>query len=265
VSGDFLKTIADYKLESINAKKAYYENLKKNMKPRLANRRYELFKKAISKPGQINLIAEIKKASPSAGLIREDFEVSKIAKIYTQNKAAAISVLTEDKYFLGKFTYLQRVVDEFHVPTMMKDFIIHEYQIFEGAFYGASAVLLIVDMLSDSQLKELMDLSHTLGMDCLVEVQNEKDIERALDAECEIIGINNRNLRTMTVDMDNCVRLIKEIPQGRIIVAESGLKTHEDIIKVKEAGAHAVLIGETFMRSNDIGAKIKEIMGYDQN
>ncbi len=265
MSGDFLKVIADYKMDLIKAKSAYYENLKKNMKPRLANRRYEIFKKAISRPGQINLIAEIKKASPSAGLLREDFEVGKIAKIYVDNKAAAISVLTEDKYFLGKFAYLQRVADEFGVPAMMKDFVIHEYQVYEGVFHGASAVLLIVDMLSDNQLKDLMHLAHDLGLDCLVEAQNEKEIERALDADCEIIGINNRNLRTLQVDMDNCVKLIKEIPKDRIIVAESGLKTHDDIKKVKEAGAHAVLIGETFMRANDIGAKIKEIMRYDQN
>ena len=250
----------DYKLEIIKAKKAYYENLKKNMK-RATYSRYEIFKKAISRPGQANLIAEIKKASPSAGLIREDFEISKIAKIYVEHKAAAISVLTEDKCFLGKFSYLERVNDEFRVPTLMKDFIIHEFQIFEGAFYRASAVLLIVDMLEDGQLRDLIAVAHSLGLDCLVEAQNEKEVERALDADAEIIGINNRNLRTLTVDMDNCLRLIKEIPKGKIIVAESGLKTRDDVQQVHQAGAHAVLIGETFMRSADIGSKIKEIMG----
>ena len=261
MSGDFLKTIADYKLEIIKAKAAYYENLKKNMKPRTANRRYEVFKKAISRPGQINLIAEIKKASPSAGLIREDFDVSKIAKVYVDHKAVAISVLTEDKYFLGKFAYLKKVSDEFNLPTLMKDFIIHEYQIYEGAYYGASAVLLIVAMLSDSQLKELMEAAYLFGLDCLVEVHNEAEVERAVEAEAEIIGVNNRNLKTLQVDINNCKRIIACIPAGKIIVAESGLKTRDDIRQVQEAGAHAVLIGETFMRAGDIGAKIQEIMG----
>ncbi len=261
MSGDFLKTIADYKLELIKSKEAYYENLKKNTKPKTAHRRYEVFKKAISRPGQINLIAEIKKASPSAGLIREDFDVARIAKTYVEHKAAAISVLTEDKYFLGKFAYLKRVNDEFNVPTLMKDFIIHEYQIYEGAFYGASAVLLIVAMLSDSQLKEFMEVAYSFGLDCLVEVHDEAEIERALEADAEIIGVNNRNLKTLKVDMGNCQKMIACIPKGKIIVAESGLKTQDDIKRVKEAGAHAVLIGETFMRADDIGAKIKEIMG----
>ncbi len=259
MSGDFLKTIRDYKLELIESKKAYYENLKKNMR-RATYSRYEVFKRAIARPGQINLIAEIKKASPSAGLIREDFDIAKIAKVYVENKAAAISVLTEDKYFLGRFAYLEKVSDEFRLPTLMKDFIIHEFQIFEGAFYGASAILLIVDMLEDSQMKDLMDVAHSLGMDCLVEAHNEKEVERALDVDAEIIGINNRDLRTLEVNVDNCLRMMKEIPQGKIMVAESGLKTREDIQRVRQAGAHAVLIGETFMRSADIGAKMKEIM-----
>jgi indole-3-glycerol phosphate synthase len=261
VADDFLKTIAAYKLDVLKAKSAYYENLKKNTKPVTPNRRYEVFKKAVSKPGQINLIAEIKKASPSAGLIRDDFNVSQIAKVYVENNAAAISVLTEDKYFLGGFSYLKKVNDEFNLPTLMKDFIIHEHQIYEGAFYGASAVLLIVAMLSHSQLLELMEVAHMFGLDCLIEVHNEHEIERALAADAEIIGVNNRDLTTLQVDMANCERMIRHIPEGKIIVAESGLKTKDDIKHVKELGAHAVLIGEAFMRARNIGDKIKEVMG----
>lgn len=256
---DFLKTIAQHKMDSIKSKVAYYQNLKKNMQPN-GNRRYEVFKKAISKPGQINLIAEIKKASPSAGLIREDFDVNAIAKIYVEHKAAAISVLTEEKYFLGRFSYLKKVSDEFNLPTLMKDFIIHEFQIYEGAYYGASAVLLIVAMLSDQQIRELMDVASSFGLDCLVEAHDEKDIERAIEADAEIIGVNNRNLKTLEVDINNCLRMIKHITPGKVIVAESGLKSREDVRRVQEAGAHAVLIGETFMRSSNIGEKIKEIM-----
>jgi indole-3-glycerol phosphate synthase len=170
-------------------------------------------------------------------------------------------VLTEDKYFLGRFSYLKRVSDEFGVPTLMKDFIIHEYQIYEGAYYGASAILLIVAMLSDNQMKDLMAVAYSFGLDCLVEVHDEAEIERAVDADAEIIGVNNRNLKTLEVDMNNCLRMMKQIPAGKIIVAESGLKTKDDIKRVQEAGAHAVLIGETFMRAQNIGEKIKEVMG----
>jgi indole-3-glycerol phosphate synthase len=259
VSVDFLKTIAQHKLEVLAAKGPYYRNLIRNRKP-AGQQRQGVFKKAISRPGQINLIAEIKKASPSAGLIREDFDVAKIAGIYIQNNAVAISVLTEDKYFLGNFDYLAQVSEKCNVPVLMKDFIIHENQIYEGLFYGASAVLLIVAMLSDDQLKELIQVSHRLGLDCLVEAQDEVEVKRALSAGAQIIGINNRNLQNLKVDLNNCLSLIPLVPKGIVIVAESGLKTHEDIRRVQEAGAHAVLIGEVFMRSPDIGAKIKEVM-----
>jgi len=256
---DFLREIIEYKLLTLSARKAYYQNLIKNMKP-TGQKRYKVFHKAISRPGEINLIAEIKKASPSAGLIREDFNAVKIAETYVKNGAAAISVLTEDKFFLGKFAYLAKVSDNSKLPVLMKDFIIHEFQIYEGLFYGASAVLLIVAMLSDYQLKELMQIAHRLGLDCLVEVHDDVELKRAVKAGAEIIGINNRNLQTLKVDLNNCLKLIPKVPKGIVIVAESGLKTHEDIQRVKNAGAHAVLIGETFMRSPDIASKMKEIM-----
>lgn len=260
MSADFLKTIAQHKLELLAAKKSYYINLVKNMKPK-GVRRYEVFKKAVSRPGQINLIAEVKKASPSAGLIREDFNAKKIAQIYIKNKAAALSVLTEEKYFLGKFLYLADISENCQVPILMKDFIVHEHQIYEGLFYGASAVLLIVAMLSDAQLKDLMQVAHHLGLDCLIETHDQEEIDRAVKAGAEIIGVNNRNLKSLKVDLNNCLSLIPKIPKGKIIVAESGLKSHEDVLKVQEAGAQAVLIGETFMRSPDIALKMKEIMG----
>ncbi|MDE1920344.1 MAG: indole-3-glycerol phosphate synthase TrpC [Candidatus Omnitrophica bacterium] len=251
--------MARHKLEALEAKKAYYDNLIKNMKP-LEGERYKIFKKAISKPGGINLIAEIKKASPSAGLIREDFDAPKIARIYVENNVAAISVLTEDKYFLGKFSYLSQVARHAPVPVLMKDFIVHEYQIYEGLFYGASAALLIVAMLTNSQLRSLMQAAHHLGLDCLVEVHDEIEMERALACGAEIIGINNRSLQTLNVDLNNCLKIIPLIPKGIVIVAESGLKTYSDVVQVSKAGAHAVLIGEAFMRSADIGAKIREVM-----
>ncbi len=256
---DFLKKIYKEKSDLLKSKSVYYANLKKNMAPS-GIKAYEVFKKAIAKKGQINLIAEVKKASPSKGLIREDFDALKIAKIYADHKVAAISVLTEENYFLGKSAYLRKISDEFNVPTLMKDFIIHEYQIFEGAFCGASAVLLIVAMLEDNQLKDLMAAAKSLGLDCLIEVHDEREIERAVKANAQIIGVNNRNLHTLEVDIKNCLRMIPYIPATTLIVAESGLQTHEDILRVQQAGANAVLIGETFMSANNIGAKIKEVM-----
>ncbi len=256
---NFLETIAKEKKAALKPKTAYYENLKKNMRPKGQNR-YHLFKDAISQKGGINLIAEVKKASPSAGLIREDFNAMQIAKIYVKEGAAAISVLTEEKYFLGKPAYLRRISEDLSVPTLMKDFIVHEYQIYEGAFCGASAVLLIVAMHAKKELKELMACAYRLGLDCLVEVHDEKELDGAINAGAEIIGVNNRDLRSLAVDIKNCLRLIPRIPSSKVIVAESGIRTHEDVKRVRDAGAHAVLIGETFMRSDDIGAKIRGVM-----
>lgn len=259
VSG-FLEKILEYKRQLLIEKHSYYENLKKNIDT-ATHARYEIFKKAVSRPGSINLIAEVKKASPSRGVIREDFDALKIAKIYVKNHAAAISVLTEDKYFLGKPSYLRDISDEVNVPTLMKDFIIHEHQVYEGFVCGASAILLIVALLSDQQIEHLMSTAHRLGMDCLVEVHNEEELKRAINLDVEIIGINNRNLITLAVDKETCIRLVGQIPPGKIIVAESGLDSREDIIRLKKMGVHAVLIGETFMKSQDIGVKIQEIMG----
>ena len=259
MSADFLAKIATEKRQALKTRAAYYENLKKNLGPG-SHRRYQIFKQAISRPGKVNLIAEVKKASPSAGLIREDFDAVRIAKIYAQHKAAAISVLTEEKYFLGKPAYLKNIGRETGLPTLMKDFIVHEYQIYEGAFCGASAVLLIAAMLSDTQIKDFTAVAHGLGMDCLTEAHNEADMDRAIKTGAEIIGINNRDLQSLEVDVHHCLRLIPRVPPGKVIVAESGLQSHEDVQRVQEAGAHAVLIGEVFMRAADMGATIKEIM-----
>ena len=257
---DFLEKIIVYKRGLLKDKEAFYENLKKNV-DKAEHNRYHIFQKAIAKPGRMNLIAEIKKASPSKGVIREDFDALKIAKIYKAGGADAISVLTEDKYFLGKPAYLRDVGDAVNLPTLMKDFIIHEHQIYEGFSCGASAVLLIVAILTDEEIKRFTKTAHDLGMDCLVEVHNEEELKRALGVGAEIIGINNRDLHSFVVDKKTSERLVAKIPKGRTIVAESGLDSHEDIKRLKGLGVHAGLIGETFMRAADISEKIKEIMG----
>ncbi|OGX08718.1 MAG: hypothetical protein A2Z88_01865 [Omnitrophica WOR_2 bacterium GWA2_47_8] len=256
---DFLEKILKEKREYIQQKQPYYNSIRKKVADEKFTR-YNLFKNAISKPGQINLIAEIKKASPSRGLIRDTFDVSSIADIYVKNGAAAISILTEEKYFLGKPPYVQRVSEHFSVPVLTKDFILEEGQIFETFAFGTSAVLLIVAILTDEQLKHLLRVAADLDLDCLVEVHDEKELERALKAGANIIGINNRNLHTFEVDLKVSERLIPKIPKGKVIVVESGFTAHEEVVRMKEIGSHAVLIGETFMKAPDIGQKIQEVM-----
>ncbi len=260
---DFLAKIVDYKRGLLKTKKAFFAGLKKKLEGEEFTR-YRLFKKMISRPGQINLIAEIKKASPSAGLLRRSFDLTGIARIYEQSGAAAFSVLTEDKFFLGKPIFVRKVTDDYNLPVLTKDFIIDEGQIYETFYYGSSAVLLIVAILTDAQLKHLMAVASRLDLDCLVEVHDEAELERALKLKADIIGINNRNLKTLKVSLATCEKLIPQIPKGKTIVAESGIKTHQEIQQLAELGAQAVLIGESFLRAPDIGKKVKDVM-YGQS
>ena len=259
MSADFLEKVLAHKRKLNEGKKEYYAEMKRKLS-RESLTCYHIFKEGISKPGQINLIAEIKKASPSRGLICEDFEVLKIAKIYVENGAAAISILTEEKYFLGKPMYITKVSEHYSVPLLTKDFIIDEGQIYETVVCGSSAVLLIMAILEDKQVKHLMEVAHQFDLDCLVEVHNEEELKRALKCEAEIIGVNNRDLRTFKIDMQTCERLIPKIPKGKVVVAESGIDSHEQVKALQEMGSHAVLIGETFMKAHSIGKKMKEIM-----
>lgn len=253
-----LEDILGHKRIQIETKRGFYASLK----PKLDNTRYvryRMFYRMISRPGHLNFIAEIKKASPSVGLIREDFDLLGIARTFVAHKVAAISILTEDKYFLGSPHFIKLVSDQFNVPILMKDFIIDEGQIYEARFNGASAVLLIVSILDDVRLKAFMKAAESLQMDALVEVHNEEELERALVAGAEIIGINNRDLLTLDLDIHTYQRLLPRIPPGKVIVGESGFKTNQDILRLKSLGAHAVLIGETLMRETDIGKKIEEL------
>lgn len=257
---DFLDDIIAYKKQLLKDKKGYFDILRRNAEPTRLNR-YRVFKQEISKPGRLNLIAEIKKASPSQGLIRDDFDVHKIAKVYVDNGADAISVLTEDRFFLGKPAYLRAVRQHFDVPLLTKDFIIDEVQIYQAYNNGAAAILLIVAILDDAALSRLLAAAARLDLDCLVEVHDAEELDRALAAGAEIIGINNRNLHTFVVDLKVGLDLAPRVPADKVLVIESGIRTADDIARIKGAGAHAVLIGETFMRAEDIGAKMKEIMG----
>jgi indole-3-glycerol phosphate synthase len=220
------------------------------------------FKKNVSRPHHINLIAEIKKASPSKGILRGDFNPVKIAITYQANGASAISILTDERFFEGKLEYLVKVRSNVSIPILRKDFFIDEYQIYETVAAGADAILLICDILSMAELARFYNIATELGLDCLVEVHNEEDVEKALAIDAAIIGINNRDLHTFKVDLSVTQRLIRMVPQNKVIVSESGIKCYEDIMFLKSLGVNAVLIGEAFMESDDITAKMREIMRY---
>jgi indole-3-glycerol phosphate synthase len=220
------------------------------------------FKKNIARPHQINVIAEIKKASPSKGILRGDFNPAKIAVTYQANGACAISVLTDERFFEGRLDHIRKVKENISLPVLRKDFIIDEYQVYESVAAGADAILLIAEILSTNEISALYNTANSLGLDVLIEVHNEEDMEKALSTGGPIIGINNRDLHTFKVDLNVTKRLIRLIPQNRVKVSESGIKSHEDLMFLKSLGVNAVLIGEAFMEADDIAGKMREIIRY---
>lgn len=218
------------------------------------------FYQALKKEG-MSYICEVKKASPSKGLIAPAFPYLEIAKEYQEAGAAAISCLTEPFYFQGSDRYLQEITAAVDIPVLRKDFTVDEYMIFQAAAYGAAAVLLICAILNDEQLKEYRELAEELGMDALVEAHDEEEAERALKSGARIIGVNNRDLKTFQVDMQNSILLRKLAPENVVFVSESGIKTSDDIRKLYDNQVDAVLIGETLMRSQDKKAALEELNG----
>ena len=216
------------------------------------------FENALKTPG-ISFICECKKASPSKGIIVEDFPYIQIAKEYESAGADCISVLTEPKWFLGSDTYLKKIADAVSIPCIRKDFIVDEYMIYEAKLLGAQAVLLICSILTTKQIKEYIAICDSLGISALVEVHDENEVKMAIDAGARIIGVNNRNLRDFSIDSDNCRRLRKLVPKDILFVAESGVKTPQDIQSLSETSVDAVLIGETLMRAEDKKAKLDEL------
>ena len=217
------------------------------------------FKAALRGRG-IKLIAEVKKTSPSRGVLVVDFDPTALALTYMRCGAAAISVLTEATHFQGSPEHLEKIREKVGLPLLRKDFIFDEYQIYESAAIGADAILLIASILSASKLKTLLDLSHRIGLACLVEAHDEKDMAKALKSGAEIIGINNRDLKTFKTDIETTHKLRELVPAGKIVVSESGIRTAEDIKKLKAFGVNAVLIGEALLTAPDIPAAIKGMM-----
>ena len=218
------------------------------------------FEQALKKEG-ISFICECKKASPSKGLIAPDFPYLEIAKAYETAGADAISVLTEPKWFLGSDQYLREIAAEVSIPCLRKDFTVDPYMIYEAKVLGASAVLLICSILSEEQLKEYREIADTLGLSALVEAHDEEEIRMALRSGARIIGVNNRNLKDFSVDTENSRRLREMVPSDVLFVSESGVRTPEDVAKLREIGVDAVLIGETLMRAEDKKAKLAELRG----
>ena len=226
------------------------------------------FEKAIAfhegGPDRIRIIAEIKRASPSKGIIREYFVPGEIARGYIEGGAAAISVITEEKFFKGKLEYLTALRGNVRLPLLRKDFIVDDYQVYESRVSGADALLLIVAALSKDELKRLLELTYRLGMSALVEVHDEKELERALEVGARIIGVNNRNLKTFKTDLETTIRLAPYIPRDHVLVSESGFNTYEDIARLKEHGVEAFLIGEALMREENYIKKLRELRGVKQ-
>jgi indole-3-glycerol phosphate synthase len=258
----FLDKIVVTKIEEVEALKQHFvlneaEKRISEMPPCLG------FARAVStgRKRSMGLIAEVKKASPSKGLIRADFEPVRLAKAYEKVGADCISVLTDQVYFQGSNDYLTRVRDQVRIPILRKDFTIDFRQIYEARLIGADAVLLIAAILTTGQMKEFLELSRSLGLDALVEVHDREELKRVLELDANLIGINNRNLKTFVTDLKTTEQLIDLIPQGKTIVSESGIAHAEEIQYLKSVGAHAVLIGETFMRKDNVEQAVEDMMG----
>jgi len=250
-----LDEIIKQKKEEIkkNKKNLPLSKFQSNLKPSERN-----FKKAISKG--FNLIAEIKKGSPSKGIISENFDLEETAEIYQKNKhVKAVSVLTDYKFFFMAPTCIRTVRKITKKPVLRKDFIIDPYQIYEARLYGADAILLIATLLKKEEINKFIEIAKKYSMDCLVETHTEKELKEVLKTKAEIIGINNRNLDTLTIDINTTLNLISKIPKNKIIVSESGFNTNKDTNKVKEK-VNAVLIGTSILKSKDINKKINELM-----
>jgi indole-3-glycerol phosphate synthase len=230
------------------------------------------FVAALQTVKRIALIAEIKKASPSKGLLRHDFDPIQLAQIYAANGAAAISILTDAKYFQGKLDYIAQIrqqlgsspVSRRPSPVLLrKDFIFHPYQVYEARAAGADALLLIAAVLNNKELADLLALTRDLGMTALIEVHDRAELERVLPLQPQLIGVNNRDLRNFSVDLNLCIELRQYVPADICFVAESGIHTAADIARLAKEGVNAILVGEAFMKAKDVGKKVRELLNYE--
>jgi indole-3-glycerol phosphate synthase len=214
-----------------------------------------------SAASDVALIAEVKKASPSAGLIRADFDPVDIARTYESHGAACISVLTDEHFFQGRLDYLRAVRQAVSIPVLRKDFVLDRYQVLEARAAGADCVLLIAECLDSCRLRDLYFYISELGMEALIEIYELENLDVVLDLDPPLLGINNRNLKTFVTELDHTVRLRPRVPERTLLVAESGIRSRADVVRLRDAGVGAMLVGETLMRSPDIGAAVDELLG----
>ena len=255
----FLEKVAAIKRKEVDRRKASVSlEEMKEMVSGLPSPRNLL--ESISKNGPMALIAEIKQASPSAGVIQERADIRTIAGAYQAAGACAISVLTEAHFFQGALSHLREVKEAVSLPVLQKDFVIDPFQIYEGRAAGADAVLLIAAMLSLAQLREFAELARNLGLVPLVEVHDEEDLKKISGQDLPLIGINNRNLKTLAVDLETTFRLLGRIRPGTVVISESGIRNREDVKRLQEVGVRGILVGEVLMRAPDPAAKIRELL-----
>jgi indole-3-glycerol phosphate synthase len=260
---DILKNIVAHKQAEVAAAKATVSI--NELKARIADledtpRGFERHLREAAASGWTAIIAEVKKGSPSKGLIREDFDPLEIAGVYADNGATCLSVLTDERFFMGHLRFLTLIRETVSLPLLRKDFICDPYQIYEARAAGADAILLIAAMLDLDQLLEFHAVARELHLDVLLEVHDGGEMETALRTDCTLIGVNNRNLRTFAIDLGTTARLARMMPADRLLVAESGINDRADVERLKGDGASAFLVGESLMRENDIGAKLRELL-----
>jgi indole-3-glycerol phosphate synthase len=219
------------------------------------------FRAALDKPGTVQIIAEVKRASPSAGVLRAEFDPAAIARIYERHGAAAISVLTDTPFFQGELSHLATIRATVTPPLLRKDFILERYQLLEARLAGADAVLLIAECLPEASLPGLLHQSAELGLQALVELYDPENLPRVLDSGARLIGVNNRDLRTFVTRLEHTLELASRVPSDCCLVSESGIRSRRDVLRLQEAGVRAVLVGETLMRTADMGAKLDELRG----
>ncbi|MBT3538514.1 indole-3-glycerol phosphate synthase TrpC [bacterium] len=258
VSGKLLEILEHKVKELIDLKN---ELTLKQLKQKINENKFGIrsFSKVLDIENKISLIAEVKKASPSLGNINTEVDIVDQAMEYEKGGANAISILTDSKFFKGNIVFLQQIKDKVGIPVFRKDFIFDEYQVYESKLYGADAILLMATILKEDKLIELVELTHKLGLGCLVETHTKADMDKVLKTKAKVIGINARDLQTFDVDLKNIIDLAPQVPKDRIFIAESGVKTSEDVALLKKAGAQGILVGTTLMQADNLQEKIKEL------
>lgn len=257
--GGKLKEILEYKILELEKRQNELPLAKILTELKSGNFVIRDFALALGKPNQISLIAEVKKASPSLGDINIEIDVAEQAIKYEQAGADAISVLTDKNFFKGDTKFLQQIKNTVSIPVLRKDFIFSPYQIYESKLFGADAILLMATILSAELLVELVNLTHNLGMECLLETHNAQDMAKVLQTNAKVIGINARDLKTFKIDLQNVIVLADQVPQDRILISESGIENKGDVLKLKKVGVKGILVGTTLMKAQDVAGKVKEL------